>query len=571
MTLEKTKMRRSLTVTRRRVYDMFASSALILSLLVTWAVTAASPANAVAFPSREASETEKLFTVPLLIRSGSQLLEICTGSLITNTIVLTAAHCVFDERTADLIVGSPGSSYSEIVNRKVETREVVLYGHHPSYLDGDNERLGTNDVALVVIAQPFTRFQTIAIPTARATEYALARQLTILGYGDDQNGRSPGRLMAGDVQDYSKLGNQYFKSYNPTTHVAAGAYRAADRVFIGACSGDSGGPLVGTANGSYVIVGITSYGKADCTVNAPSVFMRVSYYADFITGNMQRVRELLRQVEISRRIDDERCDSKVTSSSMYSCLDADISSVWVERKNDAVTFTYEAVKRDTTSRIASVYIDVNSDRVPDYTLRLDGLYDSSNNRICENVSGKLTLEGRCAPSTSFDATLAIVDTLTAPDYQTCYTVSCPVKISYSTDAVNLGMTFAGAVADTVSGPVVVDTTGSVTPDEVQKTSGQVCTVYLEERKCFEYPRWEIEFCADRPSFAVQGKKGSKWVTLRTVRGAKSLERCSSSSPYLIQLSGSVTSKIPYTAAYRFYGAPTSKLSASIVPLTIFYS
>ena len=50
----------------------------------------------------------------------------------------------------------------------------------------------------------------------------------------------------------------------------------------GACMGDNGGPLVCKFGSTWKLVGATSWGQRDCSVNHPSVYARVSYFRNWI-------------------------------------------------------------------------------------------------------------------------------------------------------------------------------------------------------------------------------------------------------------------------------------------------
>jgi hypothetical protein len=59
----------------------------------------------------------------------------------------------------------------------------------------------------------------------------------------------------------------------------------------GACHADSGGPLVtwSSALNEYVLIGVVSWGRSDCAgnnSNSPSVFVRISSIANWITGHI---------------------------------------------------------------------------------------------------------------------------------------------------------------------------------------------------------------------------------------------------------------------------------------------
>lgn len=53
------------------------------------------------------------------------------------------------------------------------------------------------------------------------------------------------------------------------------------------CSGDSGSPLVQPINGQLLLIGIVSGGACGIQ-NKPSIFVRVSYYKDWITSALYR-------------------------------------------------------------------------------------------------------------------------------------------------------------------------------------------------------------------------------------------------------------------------------------------
>lgn len=58
---------------------------------------------------------------------------------------------------------------------------------------------------------------------------------------------------------------------------------ASERRGTGVCSCDSGGPLMVQLRGKYYLVGIVSFGPANCGLkNAPGVYTNVVKYIDWI-------------------------------------------------------------------------------------------------------------------------------------------------------------------------------------------------------------------------------------------------------------------------------------------------
>jgi secreted trypsin-like serine protease len=54
--------------------------------------------------------------------------------------------------------------------------------------------------------------------------------------------------------------------------------------FEGVCSGDSGGPLLERrSDGFAALVGVVSYGNADCYDRSPGIYTKVSAHARWIS------------------------------------------------------------------------------------------------------------------------------------------------------------------------------------------------------------------------------------------------------------------------------------------------
>ncbi len=172
----------------------------------------------------------------------------CSGTLISSTVFLTAAHC-----------GEDG--------------ERVAVTFDPDYVEGDKLHYGTfysdplynqaqsdtHDIAVVVFDKPIRGITPAQLPEADSLSNLSGSQtFTSVGYGAYEVTNQPG-------------GHQYL--YNDVRMVATGTLNATNKTWLrismnpakddgGTCYGDSGGPnFLGDTN---IIAAITITGDAVC-------------------------------------------------------------------------------------------------------------------------------------------------------------------------------------------------------------------------------------------------------------------------------------------------------------------
>ncbi|MAT25355.1 MAG: hypothetical protein CMN29_10405, partial [Sandaracinus sp.] len=181
----------------------------------------------------------------------------CTGTLITPTRVLTAAHCVEGARVSSMsFITGPS-------NRQIETStRVVRAVPHPSY---DSRRL-VNDIAYLDLAAPVTGVEPIGVLPGMDSSW-VGRDLLHVGYGASDGFRQTGGgIKRAVVMPINQVGGTQF------------AYGEDGK---NTCNGDSGGPaLYRTGSGEYLVAGVTSYGDRTCS--SYGVNTRADVYLDFL-------------------------------------------------------------------------------------------------------------------------------------------------------------------------------------------------------------------------------------------------------------------------------------------------
>ena len=208
----------------------------------------------------------------------------CTGTLVYPRVFLTAGHCTVDLDAYGIeTVWVNFDQYALNEKTLLDVEHVIT---HPDYYWGPQS--DPHDVGVLILKKPAKRLTPAALPEEGFLDQLLAEgklregsdgaEFTVVGYGGLLDWPPP------EI------------SYDDQRRFAESEYQTLLKVWLrmsqnqatcdgGTCFGDSGGPAFWTEpDGTEILVGITSWGDANCVATGFNYRVDIPETLDFVNG-----------------------------------------------------------------------------------------------------------------------------------------------------------------------------------------------------------------------------------------------------------------------------------------------
>jgi hypothetical protein len=208
--------------------------------------------------------------VVMVVSHDANTTDECTGTVISPTAILTAAHCLdpatHPNYTFGIFVGADGTKL--VLGQLLPVSGTYI---HPGY----NAANSDNDVGIVTLVAPLG-ITPLPVNRAPLDLNVIGASARIIGYGRN---------------DYAQPGSAGPRRQATTTVASIGQ----QTLVVGdntnrTCLGDSGAPALVMIGGVETIVGEDSHGLFGCT--APSTFMRTDAYLSFLAPYLPAIPDM---------------------------------------------------------------------------------------------------------------------------------------------------------------------------------------------------------------------------------------------------------------------------------------
>ncbi|EDV35576.1 uncharacterized protein Dana_GF12546 [Drosophila ananassae] len=201
----------------------------------------------------------------------------CGGSIYSNNIIVTAAHCLQSVSASSLKVRA-GSSYWSSGGTLVN---VASFRNHEGY----NANTMVNDIAVIRLSSSLTYGSAIKAIGLASSNPANGASATVSGWGTQSYGSSsiPSQLQYVNLKIVSQA-QCASSTYGYGSQIKS-TMLCAYTVGKDACQGDSGGPLVSGG----VLVGVVSWGYGCAYTNYPGVYADVATLRSWVISTANSI------------------------------------------------------------------------------------------------------------------------------------------------------------------------------------------------------------------------------------------------------------------------------------------
>ncbi|KAL7646382.1 UNVERIFIED_CONTAM: hypothetical protein RMT77_003295 [Armadillidium vulgare] len=212
----------------------------------------------------------------------------CSGSVINNLYVLTAAHCfnryrIKNDRLKSVNIANLKVSIRILerveLSKSRDVRKIVQVIIHENFVCANF----TNDIALIKMEKPITEYTSTIHPICLPKSNKKYEYATVSGWGKERaDGTNVKKLRKAKVRVLS----DYLCYVRSSIVYSQDLMLCADSFKRQPCHGDSGGPLmIINEFDKYELIGIVSNGKGCLASFFPHIYTRVRHYLQWIKNH----------------------------------------------------------------------------------------------------------------------------------------------------------------------------------------------------------------------------------------------------------------------------------------------
>jgi secreted trypsin-like serine protease len=257
--------------------------ALAGALTAAAVLVAAAPAGAITFGQLDNGAHPNVGAIAADISGDGRIRAFCTGTLISETVVVTAGHCTDFYRELGLGAHDAYVSFDDNALSSNASRTLHRGTWHTHPLYGVGGTSDSHEIGVVVLDQPYTGAVPATLPSSRELSLGSLKgtRYVAVGYGQVREDKTagPNNLLPSGVRHFAE---QTFSTLS-TAWLTLSQNPSLDNG--GTCYGDSGGPHFAKSTGKIVsltITGDTACRSRDKTYRLDSRSAR-DFLDDYVT------------------------------------------------------------------------------------------------------------------------------------------------------------------------------------------------------------------------------------------------------------------------------------------------